>query len=185
MMSREWDKRAEHQGGITLGPFWGSRLYARARASGEYGAGLWLARWRKCKHPCRAVRPSVMMGRLLAPLTACRVLSGPKEGCRRKTNFAPSIKGMCGAGREIRRCAEHAASRGRRRAACAKANLIGYRDDGWSTRMTTIETPLTSLLGIKHPVLLAPMGSAAGGKLAAADRVGAREGLWLGRLFLR
>src|SRR5438045_1099513 len=35
-------------------------------------------------------------------------------------------------------------------------------------RMATIETALTRLLGIQHPILLAPMGSAAGGKLAAA-----------------
>ena len=34
--------------------------------------------------------------------------------------------------------------------------------------MSTIETSLTRLLGITHPILLAPMGSAAGGKLAAA-----------------
>ena len=34
--------------------------------------------------------------------------------------------------------------------------------------MATIETALTRLLGIEHPILLAPMGSAAGGKLAAA-----------------
>jgi nitronate monooxygenase len=34
--------------------------------------------------------------------------------------------------------------------------------------MSTIETALTRLLGIEHPILLAPMGSAAGGKLAAA-----------------
>jgi nitronate monooxygenase len=34
--------------------------------------------------------------------------------------------------------------------------------------MATIETPLTRLLGIQHPILLAPMGSAAGGRLAAA-----------------
>ena len=34
--------------------------------------------------------------------------------------------------------------------------------------MSIIETPLTRLLGIEHPILLAPMGSAAGGKLAAA-----------------
>ena len=34
--------------------------------------------------------------------------------------------------------------------------------------MTIIETALTRLLGIKHPILLAPMGSASGGKLAAA-----------------
>lgn len=34
--------------------------------------------------------------------------------------------------------------------------------------MATIETSLTRLLGIQHPILLAPMGSAAGGKLAAA-----------------
>ena len=34
--------------------------------------------------------------------------------------------------------------------------------------MATIETGLTRLLGIQHPILLAPMGSAAGGKLAAA-----------------
>jgi len=31
-----------------------------------------------------------------------------------------------------------------------------------------IETALTRLLGITHPILLAPMGSASGGKLAAA-----------------
>jgi nitronate monooxygenase len=34
--------------------------------------------------------------------------------------------------------------------------------------MQVIETALTRLLGIEHPILLAPMGSAAGGKLAAA-----------------
>ena len=34
--------------------------------------------------------------------------------------------------------------------------------------MPTIRTALTELLGIEHPILLAPMGSAAGGKLAAA-----------------
>jgi nitronate monooxygenase len=34
--------------------------------------------------------------------------------------------------------------------------------------MPMIETVLTQLLGIEHPILLAPMGSAAGGKLAAA-----------------
>src|SRR5947208_10456328 len=34
--------------------------------------------------------------------------------------------------------------------------------------MSIIETPLTRLLGIEHPILLAPMGSAAGGRLAAA-----------------
>ena len=34
--------------------------------------------------------------------------------------------------------------------------------------MATIETALTRLLNITHPILLAPMGSAAGGKLAAA-----------------
>ena len=34
--------------------------------------------------------------------------------------------------------------------------------------MPTIETALTRKLGITHPILLAPMGSAAGGKLAAA-----------------
>jgi nitronate monooxygenase len=34
--------------------------------------------------------------------------------------------------------------------------------------MATLETALTRLLGIEHPILLAPMGSAAGGKLAAA-----------------
>ena len=34
--------------------------------------------------------------------------------------------------------------------------------------MAIIETALTRLLGIDHPILLAPMGSAAGGKLAAA-----------------
>jgi nitronate monooxygenase len=34
--------------------------------------------------------------------------------------------------------------------------------------MATIETALTRLLGIQHPILLAPMGAVAGGKLAAA-----------------
>src|SRR5262249_9820669 len=34
--------------------------------------------------------------------------------------------------------------------------------------MVAIETALTRLLGIIHPILLAPMGSAAGGRLAAA-----------------
>jgi nitronate monooxygenase len=34
--------------------------------------------------------------------------------------------------------------------------------------MPVIETALTRLLAIEHPILLAPMGSAAGGKLAAA-----------------
>ncbi len=34
--------------------------------------------------------------------------------------------------------------------------------------MAIIETALTRLLGIQHPILLAPMGSAAGGRLAAA-----------------
>ncbi len=34
--------------------------------------------------------------------------------------------------------------------------------------MATITTALTRMLGIQHPILLAPMGSAAGGKLAAA-----------------
>jgi nitronate monooxygenase len=34
--------------------------------------------------------------------------------------------------------------------------------------MATIETALTRLLGLQHPIMLAPMGSAAGGKLAAA-----------------
>jgi nitronate monooxygenase len=34
--------------------------------------------------------------------------------------------------------------------------------------MATLQTALTRLLGIQHPILLAPMGSAAGGKLAAA-----------------
>src|SRR3954464_16029005 len=34
--------------------------------------------------------------------------------------------------------------------------------------VAVIETALTRLLDIQHPILLAPMGSAAGGKLAAA-----------------
>ena len=34
--------------------------------------------------------------------------------------------------------------------------------------MSVIETALTRLLQIKHPILLAPMGSASGGRLAAA-----------------
>jgi nitronate monooxygenase len=32
----------------------------------------------------------------------------------------------------------------------------------------TLRTRLTDLLGIRHPVLLAPMGGTAGGRLAAA-----------------
>lgn len=42
---------------------------------------------------------------------------------------------------------------------------------------TTITTPLTTLLGIRHPILLAPMGDTAGGRLAAA--VSAAGGLGL------
>jgi len=34
--------------------------------------------------------------------------------------------------------------------------------------MPVIETALTRLLAIEHPIILAPMGSAAGGKLASA-----------------
>src|SRR5947199_10402835 len=34
--------------------------------------------------------------------------------------------------------------------------------------VAVIETALTRLTGIEHPILLAPMGSAAGGRLAAA-----------------
>jgi hypothetical protein len=34
--------------------------------------------------------------------------------------------------------------------------------------MPTVSTALTKILGIKHPILLAPMGSASGGILAAA-----------------
>jgi nitronate monooxygenase len=34
--------------------------------------------------------------------------------------------------------------------------------------MPAIETALTRLLAIEHPIMLAPMGSAAGGKLASA-----------------
>jgi len=34
--------------------------------------------------------------------------------------------------------------------------------------MVAIETALTRLLGMTHRILLAPIGSAAGGKLAAA-----------------
>ena len=34
--------------------------------------------------------------------------------------------------------------------------------------MPVIETALTRLLAIEHPIMLAPMGSAAGGKLASA-----------------
>jgi nitronate monooxygenase len=34
--------------------------------------------------------------------------------------------------------------------------------------MTNIPTALAKLLGIKHPILLAPMGSVSGGVLAAA-----------------
>src|SRR5438132_11621904 len=37
-----------------------------------------------------------------------------------------------------------------------------------STTVVMIETAVTRLLAIEHPILLAPMGSAAGGKLAAA-----------------
>jgi hypothetical protein len=36
------------------------------------------------------------------------------------------------------------------------------------SHMPTIETALTRLLAIEHPIILAPMGSAAGGKLASA-----------------
>src|SRR3954453_248275 len=36
------------------------------------------------------------------------------------------------------------------------------------SRISVIETALTRLLSIEHPILLAPMGSAAGGRLAAA-----------------
>jgi NAD(P)H-dependent flavin oxidoreductase YrpB (nitropropane dioxygenase family) len=47
--------------------------------------------------------------------------------------------------------------------------LLGFTaDDPKGPRMPVIETELTRLLGIEHPILLAPMGSAAGGKLAAA-----------------
>jgi NAD(P)H-dependent flavin oxidoreductase YrpB (nitropropane dioxygenase family) len=42
--------------------------------------------------------------------------------------------------------------------------------------MPTISTTLTKILGIKHPILLAPMGSASGGILAAA--VSHAGGLW-------
>jgi nitronate monooxygenase len=35
-------------------------------------------------------------------------------------------------------------------------------------RPVTISTPLTALLGVRHPVMLAPMGDTAGGRLAAA-----------------
>jgi nitronate monooxygenase len=34
--------------------------------------------------------------------------------------------------------------------------------------MPTLETALTRLLAIEHPIMLAPMGSVAGGKLASA-----------------
>ena len=40
-----------------------------------------------------------------------------------------------------------------------------------------ITTPITTLLGIRHPILLAPMGDTAGGRLAAA--VSAAGGLGL------
>src|SRR3954465_575942 len=43
--------------------------------------------------------------------------------------------------------------------------------------MPVIETALTRLLGIQHPILLAPMGSAAGGKLAAAGTHAGGPGL--------
>jgi NAD(P)H-dependent flavin oxidoreductase YrpB (nitropropane dioxygenase family) len=36
------------------------------------------------------------------------------------------------------------------------------------SHMPAIETALTRLLAIEHPIILAPMGSAAGGKLASA-----------------
>jgi nitronate monooxygenase len=35
-------------------------------------------------------------------------------------------------------------------------------------RMRVIQTAVTRLLGIEHPILLAPMGSATGGKLSSA-----------------
>jgi nitronate monooxygenase len=41
----------------------------------------------------------------------------------------------------------------------------------------TIATPLTRLLGIEHPILLAPMGDVAGGRLAAAVSVAGGLGL--------
>ncbi len=37
-----------------------------------------------------------------------------------------------------------------------------------SAREATISTPLTTLLGVRHPIMLAPMGDTAGGLLAAA-----------------
>src|ERR1043165_6751340 len=43
--------------------------------------------------------------------------------------------------------------------------------------MATIETALTRLLDIEHPILLAPMGSAAGGKLAAAVTIAGGLGM--------
>ena len=43
--------------------------------------------------------------------------------------------------------------------------------------MPIIKTALTELLGIEHPILLAPMGSAAGGRLAAAVTQGGGLGL--------
>src|SRR6516164_5143261 len=43
--------------------------------------------------------------------------------------------------------------------------------------MPRIETALTRLLAIEHPILLAPMGSAAGGKLAAAVTNGGGLGM--------
>jgi nitronate monooxygenase len=56
----------------------------------------------------------------------------------------------------------------------------------------SIPTPLTQLLGIKHPILLAPMGGVAGGRLAAAVSSAGGFGLigpgyqgaeWIGREF--
>jgi nitronate monooxygenase len=45
---------------------------------------------------------------------------------------------------------------------------LDNRRDQEGSRMPRIETALTRLLAIEHPILLTPMGSAAGGKLAAA-----------------
>ncbi|HEY6573810.1 MAG TPA: nitronate monooxygenase, partial [Mycobacterium sp.] len=40
-----------------------------------------------------------------------------------------------------------------------------------------LRTPLTTMLGIQHPIVLAPMGGVAGGVLAAAVAEGGGLGL--------
>jgi len=75
-----------------------------------------------------------------------------------------------------RNCAPCAVSSPPTRPRTARRAAIPGRDfelrstapDLVGSHMPRIETALTRLLAIEHPILLAPMGSAAGGKLAAA-----------------